>query len=81
MRPVWRRVVDHFCQAPAVTGDEGDHDEKVDEARRALEAGERSLERINELGVQVDRIAARMKTMRARNHFSELVAEMLREGR
>lgn len=80
MRPAWRRVVNHFFP-PARADNEADHRQKINEARCALEAAKRDLTRINELGNQVDTTATRAKNLRNRNHFSELVAEMLREGR
>lgn len=75
MTPTWwrkRRV------AQPVDEDPRTHGQRVSEAKRAIREGERTLEDVGLLGNQVGEMADKLERIRSRNHFSELVAEMLR---
>jgi hypothetical protein len=78
MAHLWRRTLDHlFPDVP----DEGEptHTEKVDEARQAVRTSKQQLAEVGKLSATVERAADHSRKIRNRNHFSEMVAAMLRE--
>jgi hypothetical protein len=54
------------------------HAQRISEATHAIREGEQTLVEVGRLGDEVGVMADKLGSIRSRNHFSELVAEMLR---
>lgn len=76
MTPMWWRKRRRARPLPDEDGKS--HAERMSEARHAITEGERTLTEVVRLGDEVGEMADKLKRIRSRNHFSELVAEMLK---
>jgi hypothetical protein len=81
MRLAWRRRMMNRLSSPRDDAGEPTHEELVTEAKKAAAEGRKSLSDVAKLGDRVGETAERLRNARDRNHFSELVADMLRGGR
>jgi hypothetical protein len=59
--------------------DESDHAQRVSEAESAIQEGRRTLAEANRLGDEIAEMSDELGRRGRRNHFSELIAEMLHD--
>ena len=78
MAPVWRRKRRWAHLIPRTEEGDRAHAEEVRNAKRAIREGRETLNTVESLGDQVGEASSTLKARGEHNHFSELIAEMLR---